>query len=816
MTTLRPQSLQSRFLLGLGAIVLLVGVFFSASMYFHLKDLLHSQVVDKAELMLAQVDSVQQYVRTTLRPKMYTMVSDDQFVIEAMSSSYISRKVMDRLNMEKSQYLYRRVSENARNPKFEINELERGLMQEFRADPELAFWEGYRNIKGVEYFLTARPVVFAKKCMHCHGSPDKAPKVLLERYGDRRGFGRKVGEIGGIDLVGLPVDSAVSQIRDATVGYVGIYASGMLIFFTVVQFFFNRLVTHNLHRLTRVFRERFKDQEEIRVLDKVEQKDEIEEVVQGMEELGDHLVNVQNQLRDYAANLECMVERRTEELSIEAAERQSDVALFVLLLDKLNRARSRHEMWHSALPEIARRFEASSAAFICMLATQNYYSWPEGLERPEMPENWREILTESVPLFEPGRAVIPVGADDSVNEGLLFVTWDHGVDLKQQDRTLLRALGQQIGIAMENLGALDNLVRQKDLLQSVVEGIADPLLFMDGNCTVVLANQGARTLGDSLAGLDDDSDEGDGAQKLIPALFSECYGQEGSDCPLRQTMDRGQPDQREVGTPDGRHFSVSMYPVGDADRRLVVYVREVTNEKRMLARMRQSEKLATVGKFASGLAHEMNNPLGVIKCYGELLRNAAPSDQAREDVDVIMRHATQAQNVLQDLLNFARPAKLAAEDATLGEVVRGAVRSYGVQAETLGVGLKAHVDPQAGDFVLSRQAGDQILSNLLGNALDALEGSEDGRIDVDVSCSADKAEVVLSVCDNGPGVPPDVLESIFDPFFSTKDVGKGTGLGLAVVYGIIKDMGGSIDVSAGAGARFVVRFPARNNDTGKA
>jgi signal transduction histidine kinase len=75
---------------------------------------------------------------------------------------------------------------------------------------------------------------------------------------------------------------------------------------------------------------------------------------------------------------------------------------------------------------------------------------------------------------------------------------------------------------------------------------------------------------------------------------------------------------------------------------------------------------------------------------------------------------------------------------------------------------------------------------------------------------------VLSVCDNGPGVPPDVLESIFDPFFSTKDVGKGTGLGLAVVYGIIKDMGGSIDVSAGAGARFVVRFPARNNDTGKA
>ncbi len=815
MTTLRPQTLQARFLLGLGAIVLLVGIFFSASMYFHLKSLLHSQVVDKAELVLAQVDSVQQYVRKTLRPKMYTMVSGDQFVIEAMSSSYISRKVMDQLNMSRSQYLYRRVSENARNPKFEINELERELMQGFRDSKGLVLWEGYRHINGIEYFLTARPVVFQKKCMHCHGSPDKAPKVLLERYGDKRGFGRSVGEIGGIDLVGLPVDFAVTQIRDATVGYVGIYASGMLIFFTVVQFFFNRLVTHNLHRLTRIFRERFKNQEEIRVLDRVEQKDEIEEIVQGMEELGDHLVSAQTQLRDYAANLERMVERRTEELSEEAAERQSDVALFVLLLDKLNRSRSRREMWYSALPEIARRFNASSAAFICMLATQNYYAWPQGTGRPELPENWREILTESVPLFEPGLAVIPVGADDAVNEGLLFVMWDHDLVLKQQDRTVLRALGQQIGIGMENLGALDNLVQQKDLLQSIVEGIADPLLLMDGNCMVMLANQAARSLGCNLAGLDRKNGDDIGAENLIPSLFAEYSGQGGSDCPLRETMERDQPDLREVGFSDGRSFSVSMYPVGDTDRRLVVYVREVTNEKRMLARMRQSEKLASVGKFASGLAHEMNNPLGVIKCYGELLRNAASSEQERNDVDVIMRHATQAQNVLQDLLNFARPTKVTVEDAALGDVVQSAVRAYGVQAEARNVAMQAHIDAKAGALELSRQAADQILSNLLGNALDALDGVADGRIDVSVTLS-DDYEVVLSVRDNGPGIPPDVLENIFDPFFSTKDVGKGTGLGLAVVYGLIKDMGGSIDVNAGPGAEFVVTFPAHGKDTGVA
>lgn len=801
MGTFRPQTLQARFLLGLGAIVILGGIFFSASMYFHLKSLLHTQVVDKAELMLSQVDSVQQYVRKVLRPRMFQTIPEDQFIIEAMSSSYISRKVMDGVGMDKSQFLYRRVSENARNPTFEINALERGIMEQFQANPGMDVWEGYRKINDIEFFLTARPVVFYDKCMHCHGKPGDAPQVLIDRYGETNGFGRTLDSIGGIDLVGLPVDSAVNQIHDATVGYVGVYAGGMFILFAIVQVFFNRLVTHNLHRLTRVFRERFKDQEEIRVLEKVEQKDEIDEVIQGMEELGDHLVNVQIQLKDYAANLERMVEQRTVELSKEVSERQADVALFVLLLDQFNQSRSRQEMWHNSLPIIARRFKAASAGFTCMLATRNFYSWPAADDRPELPENWREILTDGQTLFEPGKAIIPVGANAAATEGLLTVLWEDGLELKEQDRDVLVALGQQLGIAMENLGALDNILRQKDLLQTIVEGISDPLLFMDGRCSVILANHAARALGRALTS-ESASDEG-GAEALMPALFG--AKQEAGDCPLRAAMERGIPDSQEVQTSDNRHFSVSMYPMGEEDKRLVVYIREITNEKRMMARMRQSEKLATVGQLAAGLAHEMNNPLGVIKCYGELLRGGV-QDDAREDVEVIMRHATQAQNVLQDLLNFARPSKDDADEADLAVSVEKAGQVFSVQAEKLNIAVNVEIEEGFPGLLVNNQAVEQILSNLFNNAVDAVKPGS-GTITLKVFSDRQADEAVLMVEDNGSGIPDDVVDHIFDPFFTTKEVGKGTGLGLAVVYGLVKDLGGRIDVSGEQGTRFFLRFP---------
>ncbi len=819
MSIPRPQTLQAKFLLGLVAIMLALGLFFSAGLYFHLSSLLKSEVSDKARLVLAQVDAVQRYVRETLRPRMYGALPKGEFMIESMSTSYISRMTMDQLNLSRSEYHYRRVAENARNPQFEVNGFERELLDRFRRNPDTDLWEGYRNLDGLEFFIMARPVRFDPSCMNCHGAPSDAPQELITRYGAKRGFGHKVGELAGLDVVGLPVDASVAQIREATVGYIGVYAAGMLVFFALIQIFFNHLVVQNMRRLSQFFRARLHDQADIKALEKLDQGDELEEMVRGMEDIGDYLLDAKAQIQDYASNLEMMVDERTAELSHEASERQADVRLFVRLLDGLNKSQTRKELWEKALPRIAERFGASEIGFVCLMASQRFHAWPDAGKRPPLPEDWREIVTSAVPRFEPGRAYIPVGASDAAVEGLLCIAWREGGPATSQDREVLRALGQQLGIAMENLAALDNLLRQKDLLQSVVEGIGDPLLYMDDSCNVFLANQAARELAATLSSSASPQTGRTNAGALLPLLLS--GGQSAASCPLpglREALTEDEPFVREVGLSSGRSFSISMYPVQKAEGatgqggRIVVYVREITKERRMLARMQQSEKLATVGKLAAGLAHEMNNPLGVIKCYAELIKASLTGPQEREDLEVIVRHATQAQNVLQDLLNFARPKRASIAPLNLWDVVEASAKVFQVQAENRGLAISVENGEDLPPIAANLQSLEQILTNLLNNAMDALENLDgQGRVTIRTAFDPKREEIMLQVADNGPGILPEQLGRIFDPFFTTKEVGKGTGLGLAVVYGLVQEAGGRIEVTGHDGAVFTMHFPVAGN-----
>jgi signal transduction histidine kinase len=250
----------------------------------------------------------------------------------------------------------------------------------------------------------------------------------------------------------------------------------------------------------------------------------------------------------------------------------------------------------------------------------------------------------------------------------------------------------------------------------------------------------------------------------------------------------------------------------------VASLREVTSQRRMEGQLRQSERLAAVGQLAAGLAHEINNPLGVIQCYAELLRNAEDRPQAQADLDVIMRHTEQARKVVRDLLDFARPrpatpgpTDLAAQAAALIEVLRPRARA--VRAEMT---LDAATDlppVQAGSDAL-----EHILSNILLNALDAVAEQPENtprRVEVavraeDVDNAGGAGSVLLTVRDTGPGIAPEHLDRVFDPFFTTKAVGKGTGLGLAVVYGLVRELGGELLAAnnEGGGAVLSVRLPA--------
>lgn len=251
--------------------------------------------------------------------------------------------------------------------------------------------------------------------------------------------------------------------------------------------------------------------------------------------------------------------------------------------------------------------------------------------------------------------------------------------------------------------------------------------------------------------------------------------------------------------------------------RAIVYARDNSMEKTMLARLQQGEKSLAVGKLAAGLAHEINNPLGVILCYARLLSDDGKSPHA-EDLNIIIRHCLQAQKVLQDLMRFARPKTVAIGPVRLIEAVEPIVRVFEVRAAKLNITIQSEIQNYIPPVIGNADALEQILTNIIINSMDALEDSvstKAAHITIQASWNPQADEVALTISDNGPGVPPDNLSRIFDPFFTTKEVGKGTGLGLAVVYGLMRDLGGRVEVENRNGAVFTLYFKcSEGNDSG--
>ncbi|TVR60834.1 MAG: histidine kinase [Spirochaetaceae bacterium] len=230
--------------------------------------------------------------------------------------------------------------------------------------------------------------------------------------------------------------------------------------------------------------------------------------------------------------------------------------------------------------------------------------------------------------------------------------------------------------------------------------------------------------------------------------------------------------------------------------------------KESQGRLIQAEKLASMGQMAAGIAHELNNPLGIVLMYSHLLMSQTaeqPENGSFEDVRRIVREAERARVIVQGILDFARENRLDLQDTDVNALIREAVRVVASldPAGRIHVELKLQ-EPIALQRLDSSQVR-QVIDNLLKNAVEAM--SEGGTITVETSVQDGRLRIVI--VDTGPGIPEKMLPHLFTPFHTSKGVGKGTGLGLAVCYGIIKMHGGSIRASnpASGGACFEINFP---------
>ncbi|GAF91897.1 unnamed protein product, partial [marine sediment metagenome] len=217
-------------------------------------------------------------------------------------------------------------------------------------------------------------------------------------------------------------------------------------------------------------------------------------------------------------------------------------------------------------------------------------------------------------------------------------------------------------------------------------------------------------------------------------------------------------------------------------------------------------RLATIGQLAAGVAHEINEPLGNILGFGQLARkNPDLPDETAQDLDKIVIASLHAREVIKKLMMFARQAPPSKSQVNLNDLVEEGLSFFGERCAKAGIKLVRRLAPGLPEVTADPAQLNQVLVNLVVNALQAM--TEGGSLAVETRASLDQA--VLIVADTGAGMSREVQEKVFLPFFTTKDVNQGTGLGLAVVHGIVTAHGGTVRVESeeGRGTRFEIRLP---------
>jgi signal transduction histidine kinase len=380
-------------------------------------------------------------------------------------------------------------------------------------------------------------------------------------------------------------------------------------------------------------------------------------------------------------------------------------------------------------------------------------------------------------------------------------------------------LGRQISSAIENTVLFEEVLRSRRELEDTFNSLADFVIVCDRQLRVTHANRAFRARVEPLAGspLDRRVTELVGSET---ARWLTALDLTGSEATQAWTLDIDDPQL-------GGHVSFQVTPLGGPGRApigSVIVARDLSEQMRLRAeraalgaRLVQSEKLAALGQFVAGVAHELNNPLQGVLGHLELVRATrhVPRD-LQSELRVVYRDAERAARIVNNLLVFAGSRRGARRRVNLRTVVARTVSLRGRACRRAGITLTRVYDPDLpyvrGDAMLLQQA----LLNVIINAEQAVVACApaEGRIEVRTVSDRQAARAIIEVRDTGPGIPTDALPRLFEPFFTTKEVGKGTGLGLALAYGIVQDHDGEISArnDPRGGAVFRIDLPADTMD----
>lgn len=391
-----------------------------------------------------------------------------------------------------------------------------------------------------------------------------------------------------------------------------------------------------------------------------------------------------------------------------------------------------------------------------------------------------------------------------------------GALLSSEDTDLLRAISGYVAVAIENALLLEEqaqrakeLARLKDFNENIIESI---------NVGVMVINLAGRITNwngalEEIYGLR--------REETIGHRITEVFQSEMLRA-LRELMARSEWQTGQTGEPvyvykfrthsaNGRDLilNISLAPLHSKTSEIegtLVAIEDVTERIHLEEQLQQTDKLSSIGLLAAGVAHEVNTPLTGISSYSQMLMQQIPDTDPRHQLlEKIYRQTSRASSIVNNLLNFSRVSDARFSPVDINRVLDDTIQLLEAQLRNTEIEVHRNYQPDLPPAPGNAAKLQQVFMNLILNARDAM--THGGRLEITTCC--EDYSINISFRDSGSGIEPEHLAKIYDPFFTTKQIGKGTGLGLAVSYGIIQDHGGhiAVDSNLGEGTIFQITLP---------
>jgi len=407
-------------------------------------------------------------------------------------------------------------------------------------------------------------------------------------------------------------------------------------------------------------------------------------------------------------------------------------------------------------------------------------------------------------------ACFPLSVDEELS-GAVWLT--RAEPFTSADVRLLGAVGDMAANAIRRAGLYQRTLEHAREVEQIIETVPDGMLVLDRENRIVLANPAARA--------------------YLPLMTQAAVGDELirlGDRPLEQFLAPQGTVRRELKLADPQLiFEILCRPIaaGPQAGGAVLMIHDITEEQKRQQYLQAQERLATVGQLAAGIAHDFNNIMAIITLYSQSLERDPDFPKRRQYLNTISKQARHAASLIGQILDFSRASVMERSRLDLIPFVKEVKK---LLERTLPETIVIDLDAEPGDYSVKADPTrlQQVLMNLAVNARDAMPGG--GHLQLALSRrtvqNGQRAPlpgmmpgkwIELKVSDSGAGIPPSNLSHIFEPFFTTKERGKGTGLGLAQVYGIVKQHGGEISVHSkvGEGATFTIFLPALSTETAR-